>query len=94
MAKTSFPNVFCRSRLGAGEIESNVGAEVESASAEVAVEPGFAQTMAHGARKDCSEQTLEIAGKLYVDNMNSFRESPIITYSKTPKVEKYAVIAK
>jgi hypothetical protein len=35
-----------------------------------------------------------IGGKLYVDNMNSFRESPIITYSKTPKEEKYAVIAK
>lgn len=35
-----------------------------------------------------------IEGKLYVDNMNSFREAPIITYSKTPKEEKYAVIAK
>jgi hypothetical protein len=35
-----------------------------------------------------------IGGKLYVDNMNSFREAPIITYSKTPKEEKYAVIAK
>lgn len=35
-----------------------------------------------------------IGEKLYVDNMNSFREAPIITYSKTPKEEKYAVIAK
>jgi hypothetical protein len=35
-----------------------------------------------------------IGGKLYVDNMNSFREAPIITYSKTPKEEKYAAIAK
>jgi hypothetical protein len=35
-----------------------------------------------------------IGGKLYVDNMNSFREAPIINYSKTPKEEKYAVIAK
>ena len=35
-----------------------------------------------------------IGGKLYVDNMNSFQEAPIITYSKTPKEEKYAVIAK
>lgn len=35
-----------------------------------------------------------IGGKLYVDNMNSFREAPIITYSKTAKEEKYAVIAK
>ena len=35
-----------------------------------------------------------VGEKLYVDNMNSFREAPVITYSKTPKEEKYAVIAK
>ena len=29
-----------------------------------------------------------------MDNMNSFREAPVITYSKTPKEEKYALIAK
>lgn len=32
-------------------------------------------------------------GKLYVDNLNSFRESPIITYKSTPLGENYALLA-
>lgn len=44
--------------------------------------------------RNCIQIYKLIGGKLYVDNMNSFREAPIITYSKTPKEEKYAAIAK
>ncbi|WP_332913539.1 hypothetical protein [Algoriphagus boritolerans] len=32
-------------------------------------------------------------GKLYVDDMNSFRDSPIITYKSTPLSEDFALLA-
>jgi hypothetical protein len=43
---------------------------------------------------NCIQIYKYVGGKLYVDNMNSFREAPVITYSKTPKDAKYALIAK
>jgi hypothetical protein len=43
---------------------------------------------------NCIQIYKYVDGKLYVDNMNSFREAPVITYSKSPKDAKYAQLAK
>lgn len=43
---------------------------------------------------NCIQIYKYVGGKLYVDNMNSFREAPIITYATSPKEDKYALLAK
>lgn len=42
---------------------------------------------------NCIQIYKYLGGKLYVDNMNSFREAPVITYSPTPLDAKYAPLA-
>ena len=42
---------------------------------------------------NCIQIYKYVGGKLYVDNLNSFREAPVITYSPTPLDAKYAPLA-